>query len=104
MTDVKHRYWHRQIDGLVREISKLSIACNVKLLEPGNIERVLRNDETVCGRKNSRAFKQMRNHLMAFFQIQERAIERIGPEDVRSMLDTLRQEMQNLRGRTDSES
>lgn len=82
----------------------LSIACNVALMEPGIIERVIRGDETVCGRNNAQAFRKMRNHLMAFFQIEERAIERIGAEDVREMLDVVRESMRKLRARTDNET
>ena len=82
----------------------LSIACNVALMEPGIVERVIRGDETVCGRKNGQAFRKMRNHLMAFFQIEERAIERIGAEDVRDMLDAVRDSMRKLRARSDNET
>ena len=85
------------MDGLIREASKLCIACNISFVEPGIAERVLRGDDSVCGRKNPEAFRQLRNHVIAFFQIEERAIERLGAGEVKDMLDEVRAAMQQLR-------
>ena len=90
MTDVKHSYWTRQIDGVARELSRLAIICDIELGRPGLAERILKNDETVCGRKSPKAFRQMRQHLMALFAIEERAIDRLGPEDTKQILDQVR--------------
>lgn len=90
MAHVKHTCWHRQIDNLAHELSRLAIACDVKLLQPGIAERVLNGGEAVCGRRNSRAFEQMRQHLMALFEVEGRAISRVGADDVREILDGVR--------------
>jgi hypothetical protein len=90
MADFKHTYWGRQVDNLAQELSKLAIACDIELGKPGLAERILRNDETVCGRNNPKAFKQMRQHLMALFNVEKGAVDRLGPEDTKEILDQVR--------------
>ena len=90
MAEFKHTYWGRQIDGLAHELSKLAIACDIELGRPGLAERILKNDETVCGKSNPKAFRQMRQHLMALFNVEQGAVERLGPEDTKEILDQVR--------------
>jgi hypothetical protein len=97
VTEVKHSYWTRQIDGVARELSRLAIICDIELGRPGLAERILKNDETVCGRKSPKAFRQMRQHLMALFAIEERAIDRLGPEDTKQILDQVRSAIATIR-------
>ena len=88
--EFKHPYWGRQIDAIVHELSRLAIVCDIELGRPGLAERILKNDETVCGRDNPEIFRQMRQHLMALFTVEERAIERLGPDDTKEILDHVR--------------
>lgn len=90
MSEFKHPYWGRQIDALARELSKLALVCDIELGKPGLAERILKNDESVCGRSNAKAFRQIRQHLMALFSIEERAIDRLGPDDTKEILDQVR--------------
>ena len=87
MSETKHTYWARQIDGLAHELSRLAIACDIELGSPGLAERIIKNDESVCGRKNPEAFRQIRMHLMALFSVEERAIDRVGAADTKIILD-----------------
>jgi hypothetical protein len=89
-TEFKHPYWGRQIDAIAHELSRLAIVCDIELGRPGLAERILKNDESVCGRDNPEMFRQMRQHLMALFTVEERAIERLGPDDTKEMLDHVR--------------
>lgn len=89
-TGSKHLYWGRQIDAIARQLSRLAIVCDIKLGRPGLAERILKNDESVCGRKNPEIFRQMRQHLMALFTVEERAIELLGADDTKEMLDHVR--------------
>jgi hypothetical protein len=97
MAEFKHTYWGRQIDNLARELSRLAIICDIELGKPGLAERILKNDETVCGRKSPKAFKQMRQHLMALFSLEAGAVERLGPEDTKEILDQVRAAIVDLR-------
>jgi hypothetical protein len=90
MAESKHTYWSRQIDALARELSRLAIACDIELGKDGLAERVLKNDESVCGRSNPKAFQLARKHLMALFSVEEVAVERLGPNDTREILDQVR--------------
>jgi len=97
MPEFKHPYWGRQIDAIAHELSRLAIVCDIELGRPGLAERILKNDESVCGRDNPKVFRQMRQHLMALFTLEERAIERLGPEDTKEILDQVRAAMIAIR-------
>jgi len=90
MAKYKHAYWARQLDGLAHELSMLAIACDIELGTPGLAERILKNDKSVCGSSNPEAFRQMRQHLMALFNLEQGAVERLGPEDTKEILDQVR--------------
>ncbi len=68
------------------------------MLEPGIAERVLKGDQSVCGRRNPKVFEKIRRHLMAFFQVEEKAINRLGAEEVQTILDEMRASIKRLRG------
>ena len=97
MPEFKHTYWGRQIDGLAHELSILAIACDIELGKPGLAERILKNDDTVCGRRNPQAFEKMRQHLMALFNVEKGAVERVGPEDTKEILDQVRAAIVEIR-------
>lgn len=103
MVDVKvNRHVTDQITAIAREISKLAMACDIKLGEPGIAERILKGDDSICRRKNEKAFRRMRAHLMALFPLQEKMIERLGTHETKDILDQVRQSILDLRemGRT----
>ena len=90
MDTYKHAFWSRQIDALAHELSKQAIICDIELGKPGLAERILKNDESVCGRKNPKVFRQMRQHLMALFSLEAAAVERLGAADTKEILDAVR--------------
>jgi hypothetical protein len=98
VNESKHPYWGRQLDNLTAEMSRLCIVCDIQMLEPGIGERVLNGDQSVCGRKNPEVFAKLRQHLMAFCHVEERAVNRLGADDVRTMLDDVRASISKLRG------
>ncbi len=59
-------------------MARLSSICNIRLLDPGVIERVLGNDATVCGTSNAMAFEKLRNVLMMHYAVRTRAADAIG--------------------------
>ena len=97
MTEFKHTYWGRQIENVAHELSRLAIACDIELGKPGLAERILKNDDSVCGRRHPKAFRQMRQHLMALFNVEAGAIERLGPDDTRQILDQVRSAIISIR-------
>jgi hypothetical protein len=95
--EFKHSNWGRQIDAIAHELSELAIVCDIELGRPGLAERILKNDKSVCGRDDPEVFQQMRQHLMALFTLEERAIEQLGPEDTQAILDQVRASIIALR-------
>lgn len=97
MGEHKHKYWGRQIEGIANELSKLAIVCDIELGKDGLAERVLKNDESVCGRKNPAAFQLIRKHLMALFSVEEGAIDRLGAAETKDILDAVRTAIVDIR-------
>ncbi|MGR9092924.1 MAG: hypothetical protein ACU85U_20325 [Gammaproteobacteria bacterium] len=97
MTDTKHAAWKRHLEGIANELLRLSIACDVRLREPGVVERILRDDATVCGRNNPEAFRKLRNLVMATYDSLGKSIDRIGPEDTKMIRDAITARIAELR-------
>jgi len=86
-----------QASAIARELSMLTIACDIDIHQDHVAQRVLKNDATVCGRNNPMAFEKLRRHLMAFFPMEEAAIRGVSAEYVRETLDEVRASIQALR-------
>jgi hypothetical protein len=81
--------WTRHLEGIADELLHLSIACKVRLRDPGVIERILKNDMSVCGQKNEIGFDKLRKLLMATFDSLEKAIDRIGPAETQKITSAI---------------
>jgi hypothetical protein len=71
-------WWATNIDELDREIGRLCAICQVRILDPGVIERVLKKDASVCGTPNPMAFAKLHNMLMLYFVIREKSVDAVG--------------------------
>ncbi len=91
--------WSRHLQGIADELLHLAVACDLELRNPGVIERVLKGDDTVCGRRNEIGFEKLRKLLMATYDSLGKAIDRIGPEETRKITAAIRAE---LAGRRDA--
>jgi hypothetical protein len=99
MTESKHPAWQRHLDAIGEELLHLTIACNVRLRDPGVIDRILKNDESVCGTKNPIGFRKLRALVMATFNSLNKAIDRIGPEETRLITEAIGDRVDKLRAR-----
>ena len=68
-TNLSSAWWAKNLDDVDNEIARLSIACNVRILDPGIIERVLQNDASVCGARNPAGFEKLRTALKMHYHI-----------------------------------
>ena len=91
--------WSRHLDGIADELQHLSIACGVKLRDEGVVERIIRNDATVCSRKNEIGFEKLRKLLIATFDSLGKSIDRIGPEETRKITDAIRSRLEQRSAR-----
>ena len=97
MSETKHEAWVRHLDGIGDELMRMAIACDVRLNDSATIERVIKNDETVCGRPNPEAFRKLRNLVMATYQSLNLAIDRIGSEDTKLITAAIVERIDKLR-------
>jgi hypothetical protein len=73
--------WSQHFEKIDLEIARHALACQIPLLDPGVIERVLRNDSLVCGRQNPRAFDSLRSLLMMHYSVHDNAVIALGEEE-----------------------
>jgi hypothetical protein len=71
-------WWAKNLDELDREIARLALLCQVRLLDPGIVERVLHNDASVCGTANPAGFAKLHSMLVMHFLIRQRSVEDLG--------------------------
>ena len=76
--DLEIAWWLKNIDELDREIGRLCVLCQVRILDPGIIERVLKRDTSVCGTSNPLAFAMLHDMLMFYFANRKKAVEALG--------------------------
>lgn len=91
--EVRAKFWGGQLDAVLEEIARNATLCSIKLLDPGVIERVLKNDESVSGQKNSIAFKKLRELLMLGFVTQEKAYDKLGAVEADAMISVIREHL-----------
>lgn len=77
-TDMRALWWAKNLDEVDAEVARLAVICEVRILDPGVIERVLHGDATVCGTKNDLAFDKLRNLMMMHYKIRDRAVGVLG--------------------------
>ena len=104
MTKSKHTPWVRHLDAVGDELMRLSIACDLRLRDPGVIDRILKNDETVCGTKNPIGFRKLHSLVEATFSSVNKAVDRIGPEETRLITDAIMERLDKRRALGGSKS
>ncbi len=70
--------WTHHFEAIDKEIAQLAKVCQVPLLDPGVIERVLHKDTLVCGHQNERAFDKLRQLLMMHYSVRDKAVVALG--------------------------
>ncbi len=97
MTKQTNPQWTRHFEGIADELLRLAIACDVRLKDPGVVERIIRDDRSVCRRKNEIGFQKLRKLLMALYDSLGKAVDRIGPEETRQIVDAISAHMEGRR-------
>lgn len=80
-------WWAENLEELDREIARLAILCQVRILEPGAIARVLKHDRSVCGSENPRAFTRLHDLLMVHLALREKSIDALGAAQTAAIED-----------------
>lgn len=91
-------FWSQSLSEVDREVARLASICNVRLLDPGVIERVLGNDASVCGSANAIAFEKLRNVLMMHYAVRTRAADAIGKGQTSLLVDKIVEDLRKKFG------
>lgn len=78
--------WSMHFEEIDQEIATLALMCEVPLLNPGVIERVLANEPAVCGKDKPASFAKLRGLLMMHYSDQNRAMVAMGEEQAMVMI------------------
>jgi len=84
-----HERWYKHFEGIDVEIGQLAKLCDIQLLNPGVIERVLKNDTLVCGNQNKRAFDKLRQLLMMHYSVRDRAVVALGEAETMKIMNEI---------------
>ena len=95
--------WAEGLEEVDREIVRLADLCKVRILEPGTIGRVLKNDASVCGIANPVGFRKLRDLLMLHLAIRQKAVDSFGQAETAAIedyvIERLRKSFPDLPGR-----
>ena len=88
MSDPVYRVlWTENLEEVDREIAKMATLCQVSILEPGVIRRVLQRDASVCATSNPLAFRKLHDLLLLHFAIREKSVDSFGSAQTTAMED-----------------
>ncbi len=87
--DYAHQRWAKDFEELDRQIGEMAVMCQVPILDPGVIERVLKDDKLVCGTENPKAFDKLRSLLMLHYQMRDMAVVKFGQKDTMLIMDEI---------------
>jgi hypothetical protein len=82
-------WWAKKFDDVDRELAQLATICKVPLFDPGVIERVLKNDASVCGAPNPSVFGKLRSLLMMHYAIRDKAVAALGATEAQALINTV---------------
>lgn len=97
-TDFGAGWWAHNLSEVDKEVARLATICNVRLLEPGAVERVLGNDASVCGTSNALAFEKLRNVLMMHYAVRDRAADSIGQGNTQILVNKIVEDLRQKFG------
>ena len=93
---VQDAFWAKKFDDIDREVLRMAMICNVRILDPGVIERVLHNDASVCGTQNKAVFDKMRALLMMHYSVRDDALAVLGDAKTKLLVEAI---VTSLRGK-----
>ena len=103
MSDPYRALWTEDLEEVDREIAKMATLCEVRILQPGVIGRVLKNDASVCGTANALAFAKLHDLLLLHFAIRQKSVDSFGHAQTAAMedyvIERLRKSFPDLLGR-----
>jgi hypothetical protein len=81
--------WAEDLEEVDREIARLATICQVRILEPGVVRRVLNKDPSVCEAPNPVAFAKLHDVLMLHLAVREKSAETLGQAQTAKLEDQI---------------
>ena len=81
--------WSEDLEDVDREIARLALLCQVRILEPGVIRRVVQKDATVCGTENPAGFAKLHDLLMLHLAIRDKSADSFGQAQTAAIEDSI---------------
>jgi hypothetical protein len=91
--DYVQQRWIKQFEQLDTQILQEAALCQVRILDPGVVERVLQNDKLVCGADNPAAFAKLRSLAMIHYSLWDKAVVALGQEGAVRIMSEIRDRM-----------
>jgi hypothetical protein len=79
--------WAENLEELDREIARLAMLCQVRILDRGVIARVLQRDVSVCGSGNPAAFEKLHDMIKMHLAIREKSVDALGQDKTMAIED-----------------
>jgi hypothetical protein len=79
--DLPAGWWAENLEGIDREIARLATLCQVRILEPGVIERGLLRRTLRCATSNEIAFAKLHDIVMFYFAVRQMRLTRSASAD-----------------------
>ena len=73
--DLPSAWWAGNFEELDAEIARLAVVCQIPILQPGVIQRVLQSDATVRGADSPLAFSKLHDLLMVHLAVRGKSVD-----------------------------
>jgi hypothetical protein len=90
---LQQEWWGQQFEAILEEIGRAAYVADVKILAPGAIEAIFRNDASVCGSNNPIAFRKLRELVMLGFMVRGKAFDKMGAYEADELFKAIRERM-----------
>ena len=87
--DARTAWAAKQFENIDNEIARLATICRVDFRDRTNIERVIRNDASVCGSNNPVAFGKMRDLLMMHYAARTKTAAVLGEVETQAIINAV---------------
>ena len=81
--------WTEDLEEVDREIVRLATLCQVSILQPGVVRRVLQKDASVCASPNDLAFAKLHDLLMLHLAIRQKSADSFGNAQTAAIEDAI---------------
>ena len=86
------------MDDVMSEMARQATICKVRLLDPGVIDAVIRNDESVCGTANPLSFKKLRDAMLMGFVVKGKSVDAMGAVETEGLVTAIRERLKSHLG------